>query len=202
MHTAPVLLSKSPNGARIATNAIHDSGASCTILDKTIAEKLELTGTETPMTLETFGPDQVVKSALEVKLYVFDSQGKPKGQLEATVIPQFVDVRAVDWEERKAEFDHLKEITVQTPVNDGKCGILVGNNCARLFAPVEPAVMINENNEPMAIKSQLGWSVAGPTFRVDVNNPWKREERRALLAKSRAREEAKVEEIREQAGSR
>ena len=119
LHTAPVWLARLPSGKKIATNAIHDTGASCTILDRRLAEELQLTGTEVPLTLETFGPDQIINTALEVKLYVYDVYGIARGQIEATVIPSFVDVGAVDWNELKTNFPHLRDIKFPKPNGDG-----------------------------------------------------------------------------------
>ena len=107
-------------------------------------------------------------------------------------MPSFADITAVDWTEKVAEYPHLKEVTLVRPFVQGKCGLLLGNNCARLIAP-EKVAFVNQNDLPVAHKTQLGWSIAGPTNWVQGSSPWTGEalERMGDHAWTRVRSQSK-----------
>ena len=162
LFTSPVMISKLPNGQKFLTNAIHDPGATCSLMSDNLAKKMNLTGIIAPIDIQTLGSTNTIKTATKVLVNIFDHQGYAKGQLEAVVIPNFVSFFATDWNQYKAEHEHLKNIAIPKPFGDGKCEILIGNNCARLSITIDTSC-IDENNKPVAAKSTLGWSIGGPT---------------------------------------
>ena len=153
------------------TNAVHDQGSSTSFLSKEMASKLQLQGAIVPMTLKTFGPDQNFKEVVEVRLRIFDSNKKDLGFIHARVMPHFADITAVDWSNKQGNYPHLHGIEVPKPFAEGACDLLLGNNCARLIAPSR-VEFVNENDSPVAHRTQLGWSVAGPSGSCKSSSPW------------------------------
>ena len=78
-----------------------------------------------------------VPAATEVKLFITDYQGYPAGWIEALVIPNLVDVVAVNWEQHIQQFPYLKNVRVPSSVRDGKFDLLIGSNCGHLTATLE-----------------------------------------------------------------
>ena len=62
--------------------------------------------------------------------------------------------------ETAKKWDHFKSITVEIPpLLDIDIGLLIGYNCSNALVPRE--VIAGENNEPYAVKTDLGWSIVG-----------------------------------------
>ncbi|KAL1279543.1 hypothetical protein QQF64_026216 [Cirrhinus molitorella] len=61
-------------------------------------------------------------------------------------------------EERKLHWPHLKHIANELPPLQS-CGLLIGYDCLSALAPLE--VIIGNENEPFAQKTELGWSIIG-----------------------------------------
>ena len=156
LFTSPVSLSRTRSSDRIFTNAIHDTGASYSFLEISLAKRLALTGVGTPLVLNTFGNSKRVDSAVAVQVHLWGVKGESFGVINALVLPEFADVRAYD-------YDHLQGIDIPSPVDDGSCHLLLGNNCGTLLAPLQKARMNGTENEPIAVQTSLGWSVTGPT---------------------------------------
>jgi len=47
-------------------------------------------------------------------------------------------------------------------LKDCEAGLLIGYNCARALAPKQ--VIVGERDEPYAVKTDLGWSIVGPSL--------------------------------------
>ena len=86
------------------------------------------------------------------------------------MLPEFAEVKAINWKPLLKEFPHLEGVSPPEPFEEGECGLLIGNNCARLIAP-QKTKTINENNVPVAHYTRLGWSIAGPSSPVQ-STPW------------------------------
>ena len=142
-------------------------------MSKSLADKLALSGAVIPIELKTFGGSNKVETALQVTIQSFDYQGKSTGPIEAIVMPTFAEVTAIDWRPLVDRFPHLSGIGVPEPFVKGECGLLLGNNCARLIAPKQVRVL-DKNNVPVAHQTRLGWSVAGPSSPVQ-DSPWAEE---------------------------
>ncbi|RXN18705.1 hypothetical protein ROHU_025998 [Labeo rohita] len=48
------------------------------------------------------------------------------------------------------------------PLQDCEVGLLIGYNCSRALAPRE--VILGTDNEPYAVRTDLGWSIVGPSL--------------------------------------
>ena len=67
-----------------------------------------------------------------------------------------------NWREECALYPHLKDLKIPK-VEDPIAGILIGVDCIDLFRPIE--VRYGEQNQPMSIRTPLGWSFLGPHSR-------------------------------------
>lgn len=60
-------------------------------------------------------------------------------------------------------WNHLSAIADEIPsLKDCEAGLLNGYNCARALAPRQ--VIVGEYDEPYALKTDLGWSIVGPSL--------------------------------------
>ena len=132
-------------------------------MEISLAKRLTLTGVGTPLVLNTFGSSKRVDSAVAVQVHLWGVKGESFGVINALVLPEFADVRAYDWPKHQHHYDHLQGIDIPSPVDDGSCRLLLGNNCGTLLAPLQKARMNGTKNEPIAVQTSLGWSVTGPT---------------------------------------
>lgn len=58
---------------------------------------------------------------------------------------------------------HLAPLTDEIPpLQDCEVGLLIGYNCSRALAPRE--VILGAENEPYAVRTDLGWSIVGPSL--------------------------------------
>ena len=163
LFTSPISLAKNPRAEKFETNAIHDPGATCSLISKDLAEKMNLEGVITPINMQTLNSTNKIETASKVSVNIYDHTGTARGILEASVIPNFIKLDATDWSEKKNNFPHLKDVPIPKPFADRRCDVLIGNNCARLSITIDSAA-IDRNNTPVAGKSVLGWSIGGPTI--------------------------------------
>ncbi len=60
-------------------------------------------------------------------------------------------------------WNHFSAIIDEMPsLKDCEAGHLIGYNCARALAPRQ--VILGKNDEPYAVKTDLGWSIVGPSL--------------------------------------
>ena len=135
-----------------------------------LAQRLQLQGVAIPIAIKTFGKKSHSHQAVRVEVMAYDIHGRHVGVIEAKVVPEFADVRAVSWVDNVKNFPYLSDIEVPVPFVGGECELLLGNNCARLIAPLEVRVL-DRNNVPVAHRTRLGWSVAGPSKAIE-DSPW------------------------------
>jgi hypothetical protein len=71
--------------------------------------------------------------------------------------------------ETVGKWPHLKEVARKLPPydRDTRIGLLIGTNCAQVLKPRE--VVSGHDNEPYAIKTDLGWGVIGNVSRDRSN---------------------------------
>ena len=135
------------------------------------------------MSIGTIGDTQELPTARAAKVYVRNADGEDLGHISVIIIPNFAQIKATDWNPLKKHFPHLRNLVTPRPAGDGSCKILLGNNCGRLFAPRQQATLQGElNNSPVAVKTTLGWSVAGPTIPGVETDPWDKHVVKTLIA--------------------
>ena len=71
-----------------------------------------------------------------------------------------LDRKHIPTHETAQKWNHLKPIVSEIPpVLDIEIGLLIGYNCSTALAPCQ--VITGMNNEPYAVKTDLGWSIVG-----------------------------------------
>ena len=73
----------------------------------------------------------------------------------------------VDWTTIKNRFGHLKNVPFETPPTNGKVPILLGSNYPDLMRVYN--TVKGEENDPIAVKTPLGWACYGPTTKSSQN---------------------------------
>nr|XP_055041009.1 uncharacterized protein LOC129428127 [Misgurnus anguillicaudatus] len=75
-----------------------------------------------------------------------------------------VDRAHIPTNETARHWKHLTALTDKIPpLQDCEVGLLIGYNCSRALAPRE--VIIGADNEPYAVRTDLGWSIVGPSLK-------------------------------------
>ena len=64
-----------------------------------------------------------------------------------------------NWRKECSLYSHLNDLVIPE-IDTNQAGILIGVDCIDLFRPME--VRYGQPNEPMALKTALGWSFQGP----------------------------------------
>ena len=87
-------------------------------------------------------------------------------RIEAWTVKNLVhDCGIVDWSERKKAFPHLRRILFpKLPVNP-KITILFGINTTRMFHSTHTVNNPENENDPVAMKTFLGWTCVGRSDR-------------------------------------
>lgn len=151
------------NGHAVRTFAFLDEGSSYTLMEEETANKLNVEGTtETICLLWTSGVHRQEES-LNVDLEI---SGTSNG--DATYPMRSVNVvkelglspQSVDPEDLSKRFAHLKGLPLPKYCNAVPT-ILIGVKHIRLSTPLESVE--GEDNQPIASRSRLGWTVYGPT---------------------------------------
>jgi hypothetical protein len=132
-----------------------------------------LTGETRPLGMSTIGTPNLVQQAFKATVNLHDSKGKEIGKVQVNVVPDFVDVRAVDWSTQAAKFPHLASINFPKPFIEGKCHILLGNDNHHMSAPTMNIIKAMEEPQayPYSALTPLGWCAAGPTLPPVRNDP-------------------------------
>ena len=78
-----------------------------------------------------------------------------------------LDICMVDWNTIKSRFGHLKNVPFETPPTNGKVPILLGSNYPDLMRVYN--TVKGEENDPIAVKTPLGWACYGPTTKNSQN---------------------------------
>jgi hypothetical protein len=133
--TSPVMVATDISYLKKERNLIHKYGAALSLMSKEIADAIGLTGQTRPLGMSTIGTPNLVQQAFKATVNLHDSEGNTIGKVRVNAVPDFVDVRAVDWSTQVAKFPHLASINFPKPFIDGKCHILLGNDNHHMSAP-------------------------------------------------------------------
>ena len=149
------------NGRRVSTFALLDSASDVTMISSDLAEDLGLRGKSETLTLNTLNSSSCISSK-RVNFSV-RSQNDPDSEVlrinEAWTKPgafkcstlQAADLRQVD---------HLRGIRL-TDVKPEQVKLLIGANVPR--AHVQLDRRLGSPNDPIAIRTLLGWCILGPS---------------------------------------
>ena len=152
------------NDTSVSTYAFLDGGSSVTLLEKELYEKLELEGERKKLVLQWTKGITRAEDSYETTI-LLSGGGKNRklhklrnvNTVENLELPkQTVNVR-----ELKERHSHLRDLPLDNMVN-AKPQLLIGIQHSRLLISLKCRTG-NEDDDPVAIKTELGWLVFGKT---------------------------------------
>jgi hypothetical protein len=155
--TSPVMVATESSYLKKETNLIHNNSATLSVMSKEIADTIGLTGKTRLLGMSTIGTPNLVQQAFKATVNLQDSEGNIIGKVRVNVVPDFVDIRAVDWSTQAAKFPHLASINFPKPFIKGKCHILLGNDNRHMSAPTMNIIKAMEEPQsyPYAVLTPL-----------------------------------------------
>ncbi|XP_035898309.1 uncharacterized protein LOC118505923 isoform X1 [Anopheles stephensi] len=150
------------NGTILTVLCFLDEGASITLVERQLVERLGAGGVPEKLTLRwTAGIERVEDKSQRLNLTI-SSVGSAKQETlkDARTVERLeLPHQSVDREKLKERYAHLRKIPIES--YQGRPEIMVGLNNIHLFTPLE--VVSGEESDPIAVKTKLGWSVYGYT---------------------------------------
>jgi hypothetical protein len=145
--------------------ALLDSGATTSCIDASLAKRLKLKVLSGPQSRTMALLNQTVtQQSHYVDIVLQDVNRENQANIQAWTVEGLTqNSRAVDWSEKKREFEHLKGVDFPESPMPAKIGILIGNDFLALLHGEE--VRRDEGNlyAPVAIRTPLGWTCSGHT---------------------------------------
>lgn len=137
-----------------------DDGCSLTLAHQSIADSLGLIGTKQPLCLKwTANMKREELNSMDVSFEISGTNGKRfKLRNVRTVEKLNLPHQSIAVDDLKQFFDYLKGVPLQSYVN-AEPKILIGLNHAKLL--INSKVKSGHDNEPIAAKSKLGWTIFG-----------------------------------------
>ncbi|XP_058826810.1 uncharacterized protein LOC131686833 [Topomyia yanbarensis] len=148
-------------GRSITVLAFLDEGASVTLIEKRMADRLGLVGVPEKLTIKwTADITRVEKDSSRMNVWASAVGSKDKVLLHTvrTVENLMLPHQKLDSKEIATQFKHMRGLPIAS--YDGQPGILIGLNNVHSFVPLE--AKIGATAEPIAVKCKLGWTVYGP----------------------------------------
>lgn len=149
-------------GLSIHTYAFIDSGSSVTLLEESLAQRLNLTGEKRPLKLQwTSGTCRHEDSAVRVNLDVSGtSHDSKKYHLSGvyTVKNMKLPSQSLSVSDLRAKYNHLKDVPAES-YEAVQPRILIGIDNIRLTHTLDSRE--GKEHEPIATKTRLGWTIFG-----------------------------------------
>lgn len=162
----------SPDGkCRVEINALLDSGNSkFSVLSSIAAKKLKLTGRMNSVGTIGIGGMKVPQKTLLSNIIFQSFDGSIKRNMVVEVMDSPVgNFHPASWNDFKQNFDHIKDINFLNPLGDQPViDMIIGATESDLFCPLK--VIHGARNEPIAIKTVLGWTGLGPLVPEALEN--------------------------------
>jgi hypothetical protein len=125
----------------VRANVILDNGATLSLISESVARKLNLQGIKVPLTINSIGEGVKGKLVTRAEVKIHNSDRKYIATAKVYVIPDFVEIEAVDWNQAKLSFAHLKHIEFPSIIPTETCQMLIGNDNPEIVAPWGAAVV-------------------------------------------------------------
>ncbi|XP_055527437.1 uncharacterized protein LOC129720049 [Wyeomyia smithii] len=147
----------------LAVLVFLDEGASITLIETELADRLGLGGVKEKLVLNwTADVYRVEKNSRRMNLWTSaaDEENAEKTLLRSvyTVDKLRLPHQTLKADELVVQYDHMRGLPISS--YEGRQGILIGLSNIHAFAPLE--AKIGTTSEPIAVRCQLGWTVYGP----------------------------------------
>ena len=160
----PVWIStdSNPNEEKLVY-ALLDTQSTTTFIDKEVSKSLHVKSEPVKLTLTTLtnraenvACDKV--SGLQIRGYTSDIKIKIPSAYTRDIIP--IETSQIPTNETAKNWPHLKDLANKIPpLLDCEAGLLIGFNCPQALVPRE--VIYGKDDEPFAVRMDLGWSIVG-----------------------------------------
>ncbi|XP_055613257.1 uncharacterized protein LOC129759762 isoform X1 [Uranotaenia lowii] len=146
----------------VSTSAYLDEGSSMTLIEEGLVDSLNAKGRLQPLTLEW--TSNIVRQEPNSICLTLQVSGCTTGQRSVlkearTVKKLSLPRQRVNFKEITSQYSHLQGLDMANQEGD-EPKILIGLNNVHLMAPLESK--IGNINEPIAVRSYLGWTIYGP----------------------------------------
>ncbi|XP_068729037.1 uncharacterized protein [Montipora capricornis] len=166
LRIVPVRVRGNQPGKVVETYALLDNGSDVTLCDRKLVDELGITGQPRSFMLTTQESKNSERSGLEVKLIVGSINGDSSLEVPRawTVDRLNISECSIPRDHDVTKWPHLNGI--ELPEIDGKeVRVLIGCNVPEAFWVLEERR--GGRGEPVAIRSLLGWTLIGPTVKVN-----------------------------------
>ncbi|XP_062700972.1 uncharacterized protein LOC115254910 [Aedes albopictus] len=150
----------------VETLAFLDEGASVTLVEKTLVDRLGVQGTRNPLTITwTADIQRTEKDSRQMNLWISTRgmEGKILLRTVQTVPELMLPQQTLNAPALMENYKFLQNLPVDSYYNK-RPGILIGINNVHAIAPLESR--LGTIGEPIAVRSKLGWTIYGPSQRT------------------------------------
>ncbi|XP_065077560.1 uncharacterized protein LOC135700833 [Ochlerotatus camptorhynchus] len=156
-------------GKSITVLAFLDEGASVTLLEKKLADRLGVVGVQERLTIKwTADITREEKDSRRMNLWASgvspDAGEKLLLHSVRTVGKLMLPRQRLDYQELATQYQHMRGLSIES--YDGQPELLIGLNNIHSFAPMEAKV--GAPVEPIAVRCKFGWTVYGPRHSATV----------------------------------
>ncbi|XP_065094567.1 uncharacterized protein LOC135715082 [Ochlerotatus camptorhynchus] len=156
-------------GKSITVLAFLDEGASVTLVEKKLADRLGVVGVQERLTIKwTADITREEKESRRMNLWASgvsaDAGNKLLLHSVRTVGKLMLPRQRLDFKELAAQYHHMRGLSIES--YDGQPELLIGLNNIHSFAPIEAKV--GAPADPIAVRCKLGWTVYGPRHSTTV----------------------------------
>ncbi|XP_062707805.1 uncharacterized protein LOC134288096 [Aedes albopictus] len=149
-------------GKTVSVLAFLDEGASVTLVEKKLADRLGAVGVQERLTIQWTGNTSREEDSRRMSLWASGTGAAAGGKMLLhtvhTVDKLMLPHQKLDLEELAAQYEHMRGLPIES--YDGQPQLLIGVNNIHAFAPIEAKV--GTPVEPIAVRTKLGWTVYGP----------------------------------------
>lgn len=149
------------NNKIIRTFAFIDEGSSVSLIDKNLAKKLNLQGRQETLTIKWTGDTKKTdQKSQKVNFWISGLNEEDEFKLDnvCTFDDLNLPIQSVNGKELQAKYKHIRTIPLPS-YEEAQPTLLLGLKDAYLGLPLE--IKEGAQNEPIAIKTKLGWTVFG-----------------------------------------
>ncbi|XP_058838037.1 uncharacterized protein LOC131693851 [Topomyia yanbarensis] len=142
--------------------AFLDEGASVTLVEKSLTDRLGAVGVKERLTIRWTGNVSRVEESHRLNLWTSGisacSDGKMLLHTVHTVGKLMLPHQRLNSEELAAQYEHMRGLPIES--YNGHPQLLIGANNIDSFAPIEAKV--GTQMDPIAVRTNLAWTVYGP----------------------------------------
>ena len=151
----------------VTTYALIDSGSDTTMIDKSLTSRLGIEGEQQSFFINTVAESNAEVKASKVNFKISSVNTKEEAIVDvSTAWSMDLNIPLKHSRKNIQELPHLQTIPFPD-VDRQKISVLLGTNVIEAFVPID--VRKGLPNQPLAIKTILGWSVLGKVSDAESN---------------------------------